>query len=415
MRMFLSGWLALFIGVTALAAVPTNDLATKVISRHFRVTGPDAGQNAVIAAYAEEAFTRSTKLTGLNLRTELFPPIRIELAADAKHPEQRVTRFQNMADGLLDQRIRVLNPERADTEDFLESLTWLLLNRLAVQAQTRMTMPPPPSVPEWLSVGLAQNLFPQYALRNRQVVLRRWQQGHITRLTAVVGWRAMPEGRWASKAICGVAVEWLLSYPEHTALISALLARAMAAQPITVAWLAPLVPNTSAARDANEQWDVWVWHWADAVPNWGVLTRQQTDGLRDALRIDQSAYTGGKSSDTRLAPEYFIEHRKEAGIRHLAEQVSAALALLSVGRPVEFQHVVTAYTGFFDTLADVPSRYRLVRLFHHAPSEKKLRTLLAAADQQLAVLEKTLDERRHYLDQVAAKIQHAASTNAPPP
>ena len=401
---------------TAEAEAPTNAPATKVLSRHFRVTGPNASQNAVAAAYAEEALAKSAPLTGLTIRQELFPPIRIELVVDTNSPEQRITKFQTMADGLLDQRIRICNPARTDTEDFLEALSWLVLNRLAVQAQTRMTMPPPPHTPEWLAVGLAQNLFTQYPLRNRQVVLHRWQAGRALPLAEVLNWRVLPEGRWADKAVCGIAVEWLLSQPHRAALWSALLARTMAGQSITLEWLAGLLPDAPAVRDMEKRWDLWVMHWADAVPNLGALTRQQTDDLRDALKVDPGAYDGkNKLSGTRLPPEYFIEHRKETWLRQLARQVGANLTATGVGRPLEFQQVLVTYARFFATVADVPSRHWLAHLVHRPPSEKKLCALLAAADAQLVALENTLTERQRYLEQVTQKLQRTATTNAPPP
>jgi hypothetical protein len=395
---------------------PTNAPATQVLSRHFRVTGPDASQNAVTATYAEEALAKSARLTGLTIRQALFAPIRIELAVDTNHPEQRVTKFQTMADGLLDQRIRLRNPAHIDVEDFLEALSWLILNRLAVQAQTRLTMPAPPQTPEWLAVGLAQNLFPQYALRNRQVVLRRWQAGQAVPLAEVLNWRVLPEGRWTDKAVCGAAVEWLMSQPHRTALWSALLARTMAGQPITLDWLAGLLPDAPAVRDAEKRWDLWVMHWANAVPALGVLTRQQTAELRDALQVDPGAYDGkSQLSGARLPPEYFIAHRQEIWLRRLAQEMSAKLVATGVGRPLEFQQVLAAYARFFTTLADAPASHWWIRVVHRPPSEKKLRALLAVANQQLADLEKTLDERQRYLDQVTQKLPHAASPPAPPP
>ncbi|MCX7008934.1 MAG: hypothetical protein NTY53_17095 [Kiritimatiellaeota bacterium] len=217
MRFLLSSAVCLLFAMAAEAAGPTNTPASIVTTRNLRVSGLDAGAASVIASFAESALANSTQLSGLPVRSELFPPIRIELAADTNQPEQRVTRTQHMRDGVLDQRIHVLNPNRADTEDFLEALCWLMLNRLAVQLQTRLTMPSPPQVPEWLAVGLAQNLFPQYPLRNRQVAMRRWHEGKATRLSEICGWRLLPEGRWADEAICGEAVEFLLTTPDRSA------------------------------------------------------------------------------------------------------------------------------------------------------------------------------------------------------
>ncbi len=397
------------------AAVPTPPPASAVTTRNLRVSGLEAGANSVIASYAESALASSAQLTGLALRSELFPPIRIELAADTNNPAQRVTRTQHMRDGILDQRMRVLNPVRADTEDFLEALCWLTLNRLAVQLQTRLTMPPPPQMPEWLAVGLAQNLFPQYAKRNRQVALRRWQTDKATRFGEIVNWRLLPEGRWADKALCGLAVEFLLTTPDRPALISALLARVMAGQPLDAAWFAHRLGATDV-RALEKQWDVWVLHWDDAVQDFGALTRQQTDALRDLLQVDPTTYgVETRLGAPRLTSQDFITRRREPVIRRLAEQVATAVVSSGLGRPGEFQPVLGAWGAFFDAVAAVPPKgWR--KWFHRAANEKQLRVLLADAEGRLAALEQTLDQRRDYMAQFEKKT-HAApapSPTAPP-
>lgn len=412
MRIFMVSVMGLLLACAADAAAPTNTPASVVTTRNFRVSGLEAGINSVIASYAESALASSAQLTGLAVRPELFPPIRIELAADTNRPEQRVTRVQQMRDGILDQRIRVLNPMRADTEDFLEALCWLTLNRLAVQLQTRLTMPPPPQVPEWLAVGLAQNLFPQYPLRNRQVALRRWHAGKATRFAELTSWRLLPEGRWADKALCGEGVEFLLTAPDRPQVFTELLARAMAKQPLDAAWFAKPM-GLADVRALEKQWDLWVLHWEDAVSNFGGLTRQQTAALREMLQVDPTAYGGeAKPGAPRLTPQDFITRRKEAPLRHLAEQVATAIVSSGLGRPEEFQPVLGAWGTFFDAVAAVPPKgWR--KWFYRAPNEKQLRLLLTAAEGQLAALEQTLDQRRDYMTQFEKKIHTTpATTNA---
>jgi hypothetical protein len=400
---FVSAVCLLLAGVAG-AATPTNAPAGVVTTRNFRVTGLDPGANSVIASYAESALASSAQLTGLAVRHELFPPIRIELAANTHNPAQRVTRSQQMRDGILDQRLHVLNPSRADTEDFLEALCWLTLNRLAVQLQTRLTMPPPPQVPEWLAVGLAQNLFPQYPKRNRQVALRRWQADKATRFADITTWRLLPEGRWADKALCGEAVEFLLTAPDRPGLFSALLARAMAKQPLDAAWFAKQL-GAADTRALEKQWDVWVLHWNDAVPSFGALTREQTDALRELLQVDPTTYgIEARLGAPRLTPQDFITRRKEAPIRRLAEQVATAVVSSGLGRPEEFQPVLGAWGAFFDAVAAVPPKgWR--KWFHRAASEKQLRVLLADAEGRLAALEQTLDQRNDYMAQFEQKIR----------
>ena len=392
--------------------------ATLVKTRNFRVTGADAGVNSVIASYAESALANSAQLTGLPVRYDRFPPIYIDLTSDTNRPEQRVTRSQRLSEGILDQRIHVLNPVRADTEDFLEALCWLVLNRLAVQQQARLVMPAPPQVPEWLAVGLAQNLFPQYAQRNRQVAMQRWRTGRATRLAEITGWRLLPEGRWADKALCGEALEFLFAAPDRPALVAALLERAMTGRPLSADWLAQRL-GAKDERALEKQWDLWVLHWEDAVTNFGALTRRNTDALRDMLHVDPTTYGfTALPAAVRLTPQDFIVRRKEALVRRLAEQVGPTILASGMGRPPEYQPVLGAWAAYFDAVAGVPpSGWR--RLFFRAASEKQLRVLLAAAEGQLTALEQTLDQRRDYMAEFEQKMRERrtappASTNAPP-
>lgn len=391
--------------------------ASLVMTRNFRVTGADARVNSVIASYAESALASSAQLTGLPVRYERFPPIHIELFTDTNRPEQRVTKSQRLSEGIFDQRIRVLNPVRADTEDFLEALCWLVLNRLAVQQQTRLVMPAPPQAPEWLAVGLAQNLFPQYAQRNRLVSDQHWRAGKATRLAEITSWRLLPEGRWADKALCGEAVEFLLAAPERTALVSAMLERIMAKQPLDVAWLARR-HGAKDPRALEKQWDLWVLHWEDAVPDFGQLTRKHTDALRELLHVDPTSYGfTALAPDVRLTPQEFLTRRNEVVIRRLAAQVGPAILSSGMGRPPEYQPMLGAWGAFFDAVADVPPT-GLRKFFHHAPTEKKLYALLAAAESQLAAIEQTLDQRNNFMAGFEKKQREhrpapPASTNAP--
>ena len=417
MRIFLSSLVVLLLTHAVVAAPPPPAPATLVKTRNFFVTGPDAGVNSVIASYAESALANCAQLTGLPVRYERFPPIHIELFTDTNRPEQRVTKSQRLSEGILDQRIRVLNPVRADTEDFLEALCWLVLNRLAIQQQTRLMMPAPPQAPEWLAVGLAQNLFPQYAQRNRQVSDQRWRAGKATRLAEIAAWRLLPEGRWADKALCGEAVEFLLATPERTALVAAMLERMMAKQPLDAGWLAQRL-GAKDERSLEKQWDLWVLHWEDAVPDFGALTRKHTDALRELLHVDPTGYGfTALAADVRLTPQEFLTRRKEPVIRRLAEQVGPAILSSGMGRPAEYQPMLGAWGAFFDAVADVPTT-GLRKFFHHAPSEKKVRALLATAESQLAAIEVTLDQRNDFMAEFEKKQRERrtaapASTNTP--
>ena len=385
----------------SLPATPTNALSDTIATRHFRVMGLGAAENAPWAAFAESVYERIDRsLAWPDTTADRQPSIRIELQRDPQSPEGRIIKSQRQFNGILDQRLRVINPYRLDREDFLEALCWLVCNRRWLPESSVLN-----ATPEWLSVGLAQNLYGELQRRNRQVVLRRWQEGRRTPWADVLGWRLLRDGRWAEKAVCGVAVEWLRSWPERDALLSTLARMPSNDPPTMLEWLARHGPETGSARELEQRWDLWVLHLEEVMQDLGELTRRQTDALRALLNLAPAEFMiTGMNIPERITAAELIAQREQPWAQALAQRLPTQLAVLGVGRPAEFQSVLSAYTAFFKTLAAQPPAGRLARLFYTRPSRAKLVRLLIAADRQLADLEKTLDQRQDYMSQVEARL-----------
>ena len=394
-----------------LTATSTNAATDAITTRHFRVLGLESAGNARLAAYAEDVAERIEHcLPGPDWMADRQPPLRIERQLVPYPPEGRVIKSQRQFNGILDQRVLLLNPERVDREDFLEAVCWLVCNRRGMQEQAVRTTSPLVETPEWLSVGLAQNLFSELQRRNRQVALNRWRQGRRTPWAELVRWRLLPEGRWADKAICGVAFEWLRSWPSREELLRAL-ARP---PPVTLEWFIRHGPGTSTARDLEKNWDLWVLRGEEVLQDFGELTRRQTDGLRALLAITPEDFMiGGAQVPERVTAAELIAQCRQPWAQAVALHLLPRLASQGASRPAEFQAVLAAYTAYFEALADQPPAGWLRRFFHFRPSRAKLTRLLAAADRQLTELEHTLEQRQQYLSQVEAQFQSRATNSAP--
>ncbi|MCX6995626.1 MAG: hypothetical protein NTV49_00715 [Kiritimatiellaeota bacterium] len=391
-----------------LRATPTNALTTAIATRHFRVLGLGSADNAGLAAFAEGVADRIERcLPGTDWAADRQPPIRIEMRLAPHPPEGRVIKSQQQYNGILDQRVLLLNPDRVDREDFIEAVCWLALNRRGRQAQTAAERPV--ETLEWLAVGLAQNLFGELQQRNRQVVLSRWQQGRRTPWADLVRWRLLPDGRWADKAVCGVAFEWLRSWPEREELLRALIRQ----PPATLEWLVRLAPEPRSARDLEKNWDLWVLRGADVLRDPGELTLRQTDALRALLTVTPAEFmVGGAQVPERVTAAELIAEARQPWAQTAAWHMLPLLASQGLGRPAEFQAVLAAYAAYFEALAAQPPAGWLRRLFHFRPSRAKLTRLLAVADRQLAELEHTLAQRQQYLSQVEAQWQARAANGA---
>lgn len=123
-----------------------------------------------------------------------------------------VIKQQGLDDGRLKQKLIIVNSDRVDQEDVLEGLCWLLLNRYIIMKQPRGE--DPESMPDWLSTGLAQHLYPRLRKRNHDAVTALLEESTPVAVEALVSLTYLPYGRWLNKIYLGVFAGWLLDAPD---------------------------------------------------------------------------------------------------------------------------------------------------------------------------------------------------------
>jgi len=403
----------IILAAASVSAQQTHDVpppaatGTKVVfstSRRFVVQGLSAENAAAISQWTEEVAARLENLTGRSVPVKGHMPIEL-IPRNETGGVARVITAQGYVDGQVQQRLVMVNPGDLDQEDLLEGLCRLLLNRQVIALQSaRQRTAELGSVPDWIAVGAAQTLYHEIRVRNSRMMLSRWKANQSFPLGAILGLQDLPGGRWNEKALCGLMMGWLVTWPDAHQRWGLLFERLAAGRGIDDTWLASSAAYGSA-RDMNKAWDVWLAQQC-VQHDWARGPVERLSDLRQALRINPDDYGIAVEQDVAvpLAPAAMIDLRKRPWVNALTTRVALKIQWLGIGQPAELQAVVRGYVMFMDALAARPSAYR-GGLFGRGPSESQLRKLLAEADAALNEYEKDAVQRKDYLDSVAARIE----------
>ena len=367
-------------------------------SHRFIAIGMSSVDNVSLAAAAEEAARKVEETLGLPLPVWRDQPLRLVARKVPDQSKGSVAKAQGWVDGQLVQKLIIVNPEKADQEDVLEGLCWLLLNRYAVTRQAaeersvRLA-----TVPDWLSVGVAQNLYLALRTRDGQVVLRRWQHGQSMSFSELLNLEYLPEGRWAEKAFCSMAIGWFVADSRKAAAFDALFSKLARHERITPASLAEIVLGAGSPVDIEKSWDLWLAHQTEIKRSLGSLSMDKLDALDAALRIQPEGMglqRGGGVPEV-MRPVDFIEYRDAGWIPTLAGTVSLRVRSVGLGEAREFRDVVDQYGRFFDELAT----RRPGSFLHKGASAAELQQLLDAAEQGRENFRHLVQQRREYVGQ----------------
>lgn len=385
-------------------------------THRFIASGMTAGENVSLAAAAEEVTGKIEGLLGLRLPVFRAQPLQL-LARTAEATERgHIIKAQGWVDGRLSQKLIIANPAKADQEDVLEGLCWLLLNRYVIVRQTpaqrgeRLG-----TVPDWLASGLAQNLYLVLRARNSRVVVRRWERGEALSAADILGLEYLPEGRWSEKAFAGVAFDWLASSPKPSAVFESLFSRLAAGEKITPDALADIMTGQNVNLGELEKgWDLWIAQQTQIRRYWGGFPEEKLGDLRALLTVrpeELGVTLEGVPEVLTLAG--LIDRREEPWVSGLAARLGLKIRALGLGETAEFRAVVERYGAFLDALVREGRRPLLVRALRGRPSPGRLVELLQEADRGLGEFQKVLAERRRYVTEAElAAAGPSADTNA---
>lgn len=388
-----------------LSSLPTNrpaDRATVFSTSHrYAVSGGPAAQGLEIAAWAEDVEARLARFLGITIPAGDPLPVQIVLHNDGESPRGRVVRSQSYDAGMLDQRLTMVNPRLTDQEDLLEGLCSLLLTRTLVARQPALARTnEPPRAPDWLAVGVAQNLFLEARQRNAETVNTLWKAGRVHSIREITGWEFMPDGRWDDKAEAGVFLDFLLPPNVASKRSALLLAQLETEGSIGTDFLVRHIFFSGSLTGAEKLRDLWM-----AQQQGGHVRISRASGDRSAefiamLEVRPGDYGIPESDKIPLVAD--MRDLARRGGEKWAQQVAAMLSVkmqtMAFGQPVEFQRVLAAYVGFLDAVSGGKRG-----VFGNRASASALNKLLAQAEGALIQFQAAQKQRDAFMDAAAAQ------------
>jgi hypothetical protein len=402
--------LALAIGVAAGAAAaaevsepgPRHPVITSSRMR-FQVTGLPLAEAAELAAWAEEVVDRLERRFDRSIWFGRNQPVTFVGRDGPDTGRGQVIKSQGWVEQRLVQRLILVNRDRTDPEDVLEGLCWLLVNRWALLRQPRETRAERAvGVPDWLSVGAAQCLFPRLRARNAARILEQWEQNEVPPVKTILEWVYLADGRWPEKHVAGVFVDWLLNPAGPADRLDRLLEPVIGGRRIDEAVVRPLLVGTADERAMEIEWLLWVAHQGNIRRELGGGDGGAWARLNEWLAIDPAAWGvgGAPPRDEPLRLADLVVHYREDWVRPLAVRLRSRLQALAVGQGSDLQVVIKGYLEFLTALADASASAKGAKPMADIPVRKRLNAQLRLADAARVRFERTLLERRQYLDEV---------------
>lgn len=376
-----------------LPAAPAR-VITRSASGRFVVEGPDSASNSQYTRWAEEVAQRLERLMAVR-----FPL--------GKHDEsiEIILGFGKMAGPGIEarcwrenglRRCLKINEFRLPDYDLMQdSLCALLLDGYLESLRREKGLAPgAPSVPQWFSMGLSQNLSSETRIRNRKIVTR-WPAGtERPGLADVLRWRTLPEGWPRNRALCGMAVHWMGSSKDGPAAYGAVMGRLADGEAVTAAWVAERFAHVANEDAVERLWQEWLARQGRAVQEFGELSGV----LLDQLRADVDLIVPVADGPRRLDPAALIEMSpRPAQLRHAAAEKIQSIRALTLGKASELVDVGEAYCRFFEAVSR--DAWTPVLRFRLARAE--------AAFDRLSALTRA---REAYLDEVERDLAAVSGT-----
>ncbi len=366
------------------------------ISHRFIVEGPIGVENANLAEAAEIAAGKVESLLNEPLPFARGQYIRLTMRRPAHVLQGHVFKYQDWGDFDLMQELVIVNPEKVDQEDILEELCWLLLNRYVIgrqpveQRKYRLG-----TVPEWLSTGVAQNLYTSFRARNRQVVLKREEAGQVMPFSGIVDFERLPQGRWVEKAYCGMAFNWIRNSLRAREIIDGILLRRARGERISAEWLGQQMVEGDGSRTLESAWETWIAQQAQVQQTWGERQQAKVAELQELL-VAQPAQLGVSVPEEvpeALGLAELIEYRKAKWMSALAYNLRLKIKSVSLGAAPEFRAVTELYGDYCNMLVRRERRGLSKWFGSGVPSRKKLQMALEKAEQGFADYKENLKKR----------------------
>jgi hypothetical protein len=317
------------------------------------VVGPDSADNSQYTRWAEEIAGRMERLLAVSLPPLGREPIEIiRVSGRLAGPAMRI---DCRPEGTT-RRVMTINESRIpDYERMQESLCALLLDgyveerRRALGRRAGLFV-----VPQWLSMGVSQNLAAETRNRSRKVVTGWFPSSQRPGVVTVLGWMNLPDGWPRNWALCGMVVHWLGSTQEGTGAYASILDRLADGEPVNSDWVAARVCRAGSVAALERDWNDWLQRQSRVIQEFGALTTVLVEQLKAELDLVfvVAPSAGGDGSSRRLTPaQVAAEKNPSISLRLAASEKSHRIRAVTLGQAPELIDVGEAYCRFFEAVS----------------------------------------------------------------
>ena len=364
----------------------------------------------MIGRWSEDVVESLAGWTGAQIPFQRFDMVRISAEHAKQEAPGRILMGQDIIDGFLQQKMILLSPEAVSEEVLLEALVQALLfryvlNRPGLHRNDIETI----RIPDWLTVGIAQNLKPELIARNRKYVVQRIQGSRSPLLSEIVSWETLPPGRTDEKPLCGLLLQWWQEECQDKPPWPEVFFSLVEEKQISVDWIAENLLKGSTTEKAESRWAGWIRSLTNGIDEMGALDIRTLVEFKKRLRIDFRSFSlqPPKGLSWQVEPAVMLDWRYEPWVRTIAASMAGEMQLVLATGPKELATVVQSYQEYFEGLT--------VKKGQRDPSRKALILILGQAEEGLAKLEKEVALRNHMLGALDRSPSLRDSAGSPMP
>lgn len=383
-------------------------------NRHFVVSGFPPADALNIAVWAENVYERLSGWAQSPVPGGFAYPLTITAVLTETGIVGRAVASQSYTeDGHFRQELAMVNPAAMDQEDALEQLTQLLLNRwIYSKSRGKRDRDVRQSYPDWMGVGVAQNLYPELRTRNYELVKKEEMSAGAFAMPDVLGYRHLPPGRWPEKARAALVIAWLSDQVGPANLLAMTSSDLADSGTLDLSYFLQITGNADV-REMSMAWDLWMARQERRfVPGMMVSDTEELSRILELRSEDIGLLHQNYPPGSRLSVDILLENREDEWARDASSKIAWNLRQEMIGKTTAIHEKANALAEVFDGIAGnaAPTSKKKTKTV----SSRTLRAKWKAAWRDWATFLEDESKRRAYLDEYAAVAGSGAvtSTNA---
>jgi hypothetical protein len=317
-------------------------------TQRFVATRRPDGNTLQMIVWMEDVAEMVAEFIGQPLFFRKHEPVRVLFREEPDQPAGAVLAVQDFSEGLLQQRLVLVNETRLDQEDLLNAFVWLLMNRCVIERQSRaQRLAHRGAFPAWVGVGVAQNLYPVVRQRNDRSLYRAWLEGQDVNPLRLEAITMAADATGYEKALAGSMVAWMMSRPGGGQRL-AQLADEYRDGERSPSWNWWQWLGFEDERAMVEAWDLWIGSRGQLISGRTQADRGDLDALDQALTLAPGMVVVLTGYELESAPtlEDLIHRRSEPWVPGVARFLLMQVETVGMGKPALFREVVERYAVF---------------------------------------------------------------------